>query len=467
MIQSSCNPILRTDSYKLTHWNQYPVGTEHVYSYLESRGGFFDETVLVGTRYYLKEYLEGVRLTAAIVEEARYFAQEHFGSDKIFNHQGWYNLLAKHGGIIPLKIQALPEGSVVNTHTPLITVVNTDPEFPWLTNWAESLLLKIWYPTTVGTLSREIKKVILEYLEKTGTVESLPYKLIDFGYRGVSSEESAAIGGFAHLLIFNGSETMPAIYLAQKMYGAKMPANAIVATEHSTITSWGEEHEVDAYENLLDKNPEEIIACVSDSYDIQNAVENLWGGILRDKVLDRKGTLVVRPDSGDPVNVMRGVLTGLAEKFGYEVNSKGYKVLDPRVRALQGDGVNYQTIRNMNAVLTGEGWSMDNWSYGMGGALLQQLNRDTLKFAFKCSAIKVNGEWRDVYKRPATDPGKNSKRGRFVVTYNGHEYVTSQLQDDRIVTGDMLGTVFEDGVVYSDSNFYEIRSRAGIGFGPK
>lgn len=461
------NPILRTDSYKLTHWNQYPVGTEHVYSYLESRGGFFDEAVLLGTRYYLKNYFEGIRISQKIVDEARDFAREHFGSDKIFNYAGWTRLVQKHGGRLTLKIQSLPEGSVVNNHTPLVTVVNTDPEFPWLTNWAESLLLKIWYPTTVGTLSREIKKVIAESLEKTGTPDSLPFKLIDFGYRGVSSEESAAIGGFAHLVNFSGSETMPAIQLAQQFYGAKMPAMAIPATEHSTITSWGEDHELDAYDNFITKNPSGIIACVSDSYDIQNAVDNLWGGTLRNKVLDRVGTLVVRPDSGDPINVMRGVLTGLSEKFGYETNQKGYKVLDSRVRAIQGDGVNYQTIRNMNAVLTGEGWSMDNWSYGMGGALLQQLNRDTLRFAFKCSAIKINGQWRDVYKRPASDPGKNSKRGRFAVTYNGSNYVTNQLQDDRILTGDLLETVFEDGDVHGGSNFYEIQSRARLGFGPK
>lgn len=461
------NPILRTDSYKLTHWNQYPAGTEHVYSYLESRGGFFDEAVLLGTRYYLKTYFEGIRLNQLIVDEARDFSREHFGSDKIFNYEGWSRLVKKHSGKLPLKIQALPEGSVVNSHTPLVTVVNTDPEFPWLTNWAESLLLKIWYPTTVGTLSREIKKVIAEYLERTGTPEELPFKLIDFGYRGVSSDESAAIGGFAHLVNFSASETMIAIQMAQKHYGAKMPAMEIVASEHSTITSWGEEYEIDSYDNLLTKNPTGIIACVSDSYDIFNAVNNIWGGVLRNKVLDRQGVLVVRPDSGDPTTVMRGVLTGLADKFGYQTNSKGYKVLDPRVRVLQGDGVNYQTIRNMNAVLTGEGWSMDNWSYGMGGALLQQLDRDTLKFAFKCSAIKVNGVWRDVYKRPASDPGKNSQRGRFVVTYNGSNYVTSPLQDDRIATGDLLGTVFEDGVVTADSNFYEIQSRARLGYGAK
>ena len=461
------NPILRTDSYKLTHWNQYPAGTEHVYSYLESRGGFFDESVLLGTRYYMLRYLAGNPISSYDIQEARAFAFDHFGNDNVFNLNGWWSLFRKHGGRLPLKIQALPEGSVVNNHTPLVTVVNTDSEFPWLTNWAESLLLKIWYPTTVGTLSREIKKVIAAALEKTGTPESLPFKLIDFGYRGVSSEESAAIGGFAHLINFQGSETMPAIQLAQNFYGAKMPAMAIPATEHSTITSWGEENELAAYDNFITKNPTGIIACVSDSYDIQNAVDNLWGGALRNKVLDRVGTLIVRPDSGDPVNVMRGVLTGLAAKFGSEVNSKGYRVLDPRVRVLQGDGVNYQSIRNMISVLTGEGWSMDNWSFGMGGALLQQLDRDTLKFAFKCSAIRINGVWRDVYKRPASDPGKNSKRGRFAVTYNGTNYVTTKLEEDRIITGDLLDTVFDNGIVYGGENFYEIQSRAKLGYGPK
>lgn len=461
------NPILRTDSYKLTHWNQYPEGTRHVYSYLESRGGFFEDAVFLGLGYMLKRYLADTVISKYDIEDAREFAHQHFGNDTIFNYQGWKRLREKHNGRLPLQIQSLPEGSVVNSHTPLMTVVNTDPEFFWLTNWAESLLLKVWYPTTVGTLSREIKKVLLEYLTKTGTPAELPYKLVDFGYRGVSSEESAAIGGYAHLINFNASETMAGIVLAREYYRALMPANAIIATEHSTITSWGEDHECDAYQNLIERNPEGTIACVSDSYDIQNAVEKLWGGSLRNKVLDRKGTLIVRPDSGDPINIMRGVLTGLADKFGYEVNSKGFKVLCPRVRALQGDGVNYQTIRHMTATLTSEGWSADNWSYGMGGALLQQLDRDTLKFAFKCSAININGTWKDVYKRPATDPGKNSKRGRFAVVYNGSKYCTMPRRDDLIQTGDLLETAFLDGEVSGKYNFYEIRTRASLIEGPR
>src|SRR5437588_592717 len=142
---------------------------------------------------------------------------------------------------------------------------------------------------------------------------------------------------------------------------------------------------------MLNNVPEGIVACVSDSYDIYNAVRNLWGGKLRDKVLRRKGTLVIRPDSGEAVAVLEEIFDIAAEKFGYEVNRKGWKVIAPQVRFIQGDGVNYHTIQNMIFQLTRKGWSMDNWSFGMGGALLQQVNRDTLRFALKCSAIDLEG----------------------------------------------------------------------------
>jgi len=459
------NFLLRTDSYKFTHWKQYPPGTTRIYSYLESRGGMFPNTVFFGLQYYLKYYLQGPRYTAADIDQADQFCRQHFGAD-LFNRDGWRRMLEKYGGTLPVRIKAVPEGTVVPTHNVLVTIENTDPEFPWLPNYLETLLLKVWYPTTVATLSREIKKIISGFLERTGDPSLLPFKLHDFGYRGVSSEETAAIGGAAHLVNFKGTDNVAGITLLKDFYGVTdMPAFSIPASEHSTMTAWGKEHEADAYRNMLTAYSTGTVACVSDSYDIFHACEKIWGELLKPDVVSRQGTLVIRPDSGDPVPVLAKVLDILGEKFGYETNGKGYRVLPSYVRVIQGDGVNMFTIQNMLYQLAKfHGWSADNIAFGMGGALLQQLNRDTQKFAFKCSAAEVNGQWRPVFKDPITDPGKNSKKGRLALVEPkpGEFQTLEEVNVDAFASNDRLVTVFENGEVKKDYAFEEIRQRAQV-----
>jgi nicotinamide phosphoribosyltransferase len=417
---------------------------------------------VAGLQYIVRSNFAGKVFTPEDVEEARKFASQHFpGNPKCFNYEGWKSLYAKHGGILPLRVKAVKEGSLVAAQNAIITIENTDPEFYWLTNWAETVLLQVWYPVTVATLSRAIKQIIGEALVRTGDPSLLPFKLHDFGFRGVSSRESAAIGGAAHLFNFLGTDNLPAIELLQQYYAADMPGVSIPASEHSTITAWGKNHEVDAYENILDNVPDGIVACVSDSYDIYHAVRNLWGGKLRDRVLQRNGTLVIRPDSGDAIAVLAEIFNIAGEKFGYEVNRKGWKVILPQVRFIQGDGVNYHTIQNMISQLTRKGWSMDNWGFGMGGALLQQINRDTLRFALKCSAIDVNGQWHDVYKQPVTDPGKDSRAGRFVLLKQGNQFVTVKQEAGKAIEGaDQLETVLENGYLRRDQRLDEIRTIA-------
>jgi nicotinamide phosphoribosyltransferase len=416
---------------------------------------------MAGLQYIVKSNFAGKVFTLEDIEEAAKVASQHFSNNpKCFNHEGWKRLYAKHGGMLPLRIKAVKEGSVVSAQNAIVTIENTDPEFYWLTNWAETILLQVWYPVTVATLSRAIKQIVGEALERTGDPSGLPFKLHDFGFRGVSSRESAAIGGAAHLFNFVGTDNLAAIELLQQYYGAKMAGVSIPASEHSTITSWGREHEVEAYENILNNVPEGVVACVSDSYDIFDAVRNLWGGKLHDRVMQRNGTLVIRPDSGDAVLVLEEIFNIAAERFGFEVNRKGWKVIAPQVRFIQGDGVNYHTIQNMISQLTRRGWSMDNWSFGMGGALLQQLNRDTLRFALKCSAIDVNGQWHDVYKQPVTDPGKDSRAGRFTLLKEGLDFVTIANSGESDKNGDQLETVLEDGVLRRDQTLEEIRQIA-------
>ena len=451
------NILLLTDSYKVTHYLQYPPKTKNIYSYFESRGGEFDSTVFFGLQYYLKEYLEGEVITLEKIVEARELFKLHFGNDNLFNEEGWIYILDKYKGKLPVKIKAVPEGSVIPTSNVLMTIENTDPKCYWLTNYLETLLVQVWYGTTVATLSYQMKKMMMKFAKKTIVGDPfIDFKLHDFGFRGVSSVESAAMGGAAHLLNFQGTDTLASLKFARDYYKATMPGFSIPASEHSTITAWGVKHEKDAFANMLGKYPTGLVACVSDSYDIFKACKDIWGTELRQKVLDRDGVLVIRPDSGNPPDIVIKVLELLGGAFGYERNNKGFMVLNPKVRVIQGDGCNYDMCQKVLQTMQDKGWSVDNIAFGMGGALLQKLHRDTQQFAFKCSAINRNGNWEDVYKKPVTDSGKNSKRGRLELVKMDGKYQTvneGHFKEDELVE------VFRNGKLKREYTFDECRER--------
>ena len=455
--------ILNTDSYKASMFKQYPTGTTTVYSYIESRGGKYDELVFFGLQAFMKEYMTDP-ITMDDVDEADAVLTAH---GEPFNRAGWEYIVNELGGKLPLRIKAAPEGTVIPVHNAMVIIENTDPKCFWLTTYVETAILRaVWYPTTVATTSREIKKVIKAALEETGDVAGLPFKLHDFGARGVSSNESAMLGGMAHLVSFMGTDTVASLVGAKRYYNETTAGFSIPATEHSTITSWGKENEVEAYRNMLNQYGEKgaIFACVSDSYDLFNAVDNIWGGELREEVINSGATLVVRPDSGDPVEIVSETISRLGDRFGYEVNDKGYKVLNT-VRVIQGDGINIDTIKNILEALRNQGWSADNIAFGMGGALLGAPQRDDQKFAMKCSAALVNGEWVDVFKDPITDPGKRSKKGRLELVRNcgvgSCSFKTVEEQFAR--EGDrVLREVYCNGDIVFEQTFADIRERAEV-----
>ena len=458
------NRIIDTDSYKASHFLQYPPNTTRAFFYLESRGSDRDwhETVFFGLQYLLKNYFLAP-FTQGMVEEAREVITAH---GLPFNYEGWTNLVKKHHGKLPLRIRAVAEGNVVPLHNVLMTVETTDDEFAWVGSWFETQLLRVWYAITVSTQSWQIKRDVYKYLQETAddADAEIAFKVHDFGARGVSSQETAAIGGAAHLVNFMGTDTMASLLLHRKFYGSEMAGFSIPAAEHSTITSWGRENEIEAYRNML-KNfakPNALVAIVSDSWNIYNAVEKIWGEQLKQEVIDSGATIVIRPDSGEPVEVVSKVAQLLGEKFGFDINSKGYKVLK-NVRIIQGDGVNQDSIKQILERLKSEGFSASNIAFGIGGSLLQKVNRDTLKFAYKCSAIVTDGELREVYKQPITDAGKNSKRGRLdlVLDENG-EYQTVKIEtkDAIAVENSQLHTVFENGKLLIDDNLENIRQRS-------
>jgi nicotinamide phosphoribosyltransferase len=455
------NIILNTDSYKTSHYEQYPEGTTMVNSYIEARGSVSPDvkkTVFFGLQMFIKEYLTRP-VTHADVSEAK----EIFGLHGVpFNEDGWRYIVDKLGGKLPVEIEAVPEGSVVDLQNVLVQVRNTDPNVPWLTSYLETALLRaVWYPTTVATNSWMIRQELEAYARKSGSSADVSFKLHDFGSRGVSSKESAGIGGLAHLVNFMGTDTVEAVVAGRKYYNEAMAGFSIPATEHSTITVWGENEEDKAYANMLNKfaRPGSVLACVSDSYDIYHATENLWGGKLRQQIEESGATLVVRPDSGDPTTVPIEIIDILMMKFGYTINSAGYKVLPDCIRVIQGDGIDINSIRQILANMDKRKFALDNIAFGMGGALLQHMNRDTLKFAMKASAARINGEPRDVYKRPVGDTGKSSKRGILVLEKGSNgKYFTRQRWD---ASGkNELQTVYRNGELLIDQSLGEIRERA-------
>lgn len=450
----SSNLILNVDSYKSSHFLQFPKNTTAMYSYLESRGGRYGHTLFFGLQYLLKEYLTKP-VTVEMVEEAKEFFEAH---GEPFPYEGWMYVAKELKGKIPLHIRAVPEGTIVPVKNVLMDVESTDPKVFWIATWFETLLMRVWYPTTVATQSWHIRQLISAYLKETSDdpAAEIGFKLHDFGSRGVSSGESAALGGAAHLVSFLGSDTVEGVLMANRVYNEKMAGFSIPAAEHSTITSWGKENEAAAYENMLDQfaKPGKIVAVVTDSYDIWNAIEHIWGEKLKSKIVNSGATVVIRPDSGNPPEVVLKTLELLEEKFGVSYNSKSYKVLN-NVRVIQGDGVNEDSIRLILEVIKQKGYSASNVAFGMGGALLQKVDRDTQKFAYKCSEVTVDGQHRDVFKDPITDPGKASKKGRLDLVWRGGKFSTVPQ-----TVGSSLKSVFRNGQLLVDQNLSDIRTKA-------
>lgn len=459
------NPILLTDSYKYSHYRQYPPGTTKVYSYFESRGGDFDETLFFGLQYIIKKYLT-TPITYADIMEAKELIDAHMGPG-VFNEEGWNHLNEVHGGYLPLSIKAVSEGSLVPFHNVLMTVENTCPDCYWLTNFMESLLVQVWYPMTVATISHEMKKVILGSLRRSGDPSLIDFKLQDFGFRGVSSVESAAIGGLAHLVNFKGTDTIQALIAARDYYDEPMAGFSIPAAEHSTIISWGRDKEEDAFRNMLQQFPTGLIAVVSDSYDIMEACDFLWGSRLRSEVLARKGTVVIRPDSGIPHEIVPDVFDVLGKRFDFTVNEKGFKELPPQVAVIQGDGMDLAECGRILEALNRRGWSSNQLAFGMGGALLQRLHRDTQRCAFKCSYVEVLGEGHSVNKTTAQDPSKASKAGRLkLVKHVDGQWSTHSdhsKADFYELLGDQLEQVYLNGELTRDENLATIRERVNKG----
>jgi nicotinamide phosphoribosyltransferase len=449
------NIIINTDSYKNCHYALYPRGTEYVSSYIESRGGEFPVAMFVGLQAFIREYLTHP-VTLEDIDEAESIARDQ---GMQFNRDLWLGILQDHDGFLPVEIEAVAEGTVLPVKNVLVQIVNTDPRYWWATSFLETALLRaVWYPTTVGTIAWLAKQQIKDVLAATSDDElGLRRRVLhDYGARGVSSFESAALGGLASLVNFSQTDTLAAISAAKKYYNAGYTSSSGPGTDHAVLIAWGRDNEADAIRNLFETlAPSGWAIVLTDSYDHEHCVREVIGGELRDIVTNFPGIVGIRPDSGDAVQVTSDTIEWLMEAFGYRVNSKGFKVLPEFIRVIQGDGLSRHTFLQVLIEMERRGLALDNARFGMGGGLLQQCNRDTMAFGMKASAVCVNGEWRDVSKSPTGDKVKHSKAGRLALVHRDGDYQTIR----REAVGpeeNLLQPVFRAGRLIRKFDFTEL-----------
>lgn len=432
------NLLLATDAYKGSHFELYHQDTESTRFYIAPRrqGQNLPQEFIVFGLSYAVEILKQP-ITNDDLNEAMDIWNS-FGPTGVpypFPEDSVRDLIKNHGGKLPINIYGVKEGDPQKRYNSPVAIVEClDPKFSWIVGFIETVFQRaIWYPSTVATLSRGVRQNLYDYYQQSVDPDmfwTLDYRLHDFGARGATSGESAALGGLAHLINFNGTDTMEAVRLARKMYGMKVAdiAASIPAAEHSTVTSFGLDEKA-ALNRMIDKFGDRMFAFVSDSYDYRKFVDEVWcSDAVKEKIKEKGGFPVVRPDSGDCIAEPMYAVRALAGSWGYTVNTKGYKVLNG-IAVIQGDGMTPNSIDLLYNQLTSEGFAANNVAIGMGGGLLQKVDRDTMSWSMKLYQIKRKGIWYDVQKKPATqkskvawNPGAGLDTSKWVAYYIGNEH---------------------------------------------
>lgn len=463
------NIILNTDSYKIGgHWNMMLPDTEIDYCYYEARkGSKFDEVIFFGLQYILKKFLVGKVVTQEKIDEAADLCYGHFGNKEAFNLQGWQHILDNFGGYLPVLIKAAPEGLSIPVSNVLFTTQNIGgAKTSWLPGYLESKLSHVWYPTTIATSSRDIRNEFKPFIYDTCDASHLDFLLHDFAYRSYTGEDSAAIGGLAHLVSFLGTDTVPALKCARDYYEANSNeiAYSVPATQHSTMSALGEKGESKIVSMLIDKYPTGILSVVGDTYDIYNFVSNIICVELKDKILARNGVFVVRPDSvterhPTKASLVLWIVNEIYNKIGGTINKKGYKVMNSKLKALYGDGLDKKEMIEILQVLKDNGFSAENLAtFGCGSGLVQKnIHRDVCRFAYKTSAQFRDGRWHDIFKNPL-DKSKASKRGLLKLIKDEElKYKTVNISEPG---EDILTPVFSSGKLLKSYSFKEVRQNS-------
>lgn len=479
--------IYQHDGYKADHRRQFPAGTEFVYSNFTARGPSripgIDRVLFFGLQRFLMKRLIGdfaeffSAYEPADIYQRRMNAYLGVPSFPVEHIRDLHAL-----GYIPIRIKALPEGALVPFGVPLLTIENTDSRFAWLTNFLETMLsAELWPTCTSATIAFRYRQVFERFAQLTGADPAfVKWQGHDFSMRGMFGIEAAAMSGMAHLLSFTGSDTVPAIDEFGRWYQADayndLVAGSVPATEHAVMCAGGEDSEIDTFRRLLRIYPTGIVSVVSDTWDFWHVVSEVLPAI-RPEVVQRDGKLVIRPDSGDPVEILcgsekehpdgprgKGLIQCLWEIFGGTYNAAGFRQLDPHIGAIYGDSITLQRQEEILRRLKAKGFASSNVVLGIGSYSYQGVTRDTFGFAMKATHVVVNGEPRDIYKRPKTDSGKNSHRGLLRVDFENGAYKVLQGSTRGQEEGGCLEPVFENGAILRSQPLFEIRERIDLEF---
>lgn len=487
--------LTSVDSYKLGHAAQYPEGTTKVYSNFTPRSNKYfngkeqtaNKIVWFGLQAFLQE-LNSVWETTFFGQPKEQVTKEFQELVAPFCGPNGFDITRIESlhdlGYLPLKIKALPEGSLVNIGVPVLTVTNTRSEEFWLPNFLETWMsAELWKASTSATISYAYRKIIDSYAELTGgSKEFVMWQGHDFSVRGMSGINDAAKSGAGHLLSFAGSDNIPALKLINDCYSGKetFVAGSVPATEHSVMCAGGKDSEVETFRRLIKTYPSGVVSIVSDTWDYWNVITNT-AKELKEEILARTpdslglAKVVFRPDSGDPVKIIcgdsnaevgspayKGSVECLAEIFGTTTNAKGFKTLNPRVGLIYGDSITLERAEEILKQLAAKGYASDNIVFGIGSFTFQYNTRDTFGFAMKATYVEINGEGKAIFKDPKTDDGtKKSATGLLKVTKEGSSFVLKSNATEKEETEGELQTVFLNGHVFNKEKFVDIRSRLG------
>lgn len=490
----------------------YPENTTYINSNLtprKSRLAGVNSVVFFGLQHFILKYLLG-KFTTNFFNVPWEQVEEEY---KYAINTDTKHIKALHDlGYMPLIIRAVPEGARVPIRVPCMTIENTKPEFYWLVNYLETLIsCQLWQPITSATIAAEYNKILSKYaLETTGSDSFVQWQAHDFSMRGMSSLESAILSGMGHLTSFTGTDTIPAIYALKNSYGSSNLIGASVpATEHSVMCMGEKSSELETFERLLDLYPTGILSVVSDTWDLWKVI-NKFLPALKEKILARDGKLVIRPDSGDPVDIIcgmrpnscsgieldyiedvdnlyhgyqggykptvaerKGVIELLWDIFGGTVNKQGYKELDSHIGAIYGDSITLERAQIICQRLKKRGFASTNIVFGVGSFTYQFNTRDTFGFAVKATYGEVNqfvgdgpvvrSVGREIFKDPVTDDGtKKSARGLVAVLLDekGEYYLKDMCSLDEVeAETNQLKPVFKDGKLLIRWTLDDIRER--------
>lgn len=482
------NPLFLTDGYKTGHHQQYPKGTTLVYSNFTPRSNKYapegcDQLVSFGQQMVIKQIHEAFdkeffsKPKDEVCGEMKRELSLYLNTDYDVSHfEALHDL-----GYLPIVVKSIEEGTLVPMRVPVLTIYNTHPDFYWITNYLETVISNLlWKPMTSATIAHTYRKVLTKWQEKTDAERGwfIDWQGHDFSMRGLDSIDATISSGLGHLTSFSGSDSLPAIFGARKFYNEEgFVSGSVNATEHSVMCAGSKEDEVGTFRNLMETYPTGILSIVSDTWDLWKVcTEHIV--TLKEEILARDGKVVIRPDSGDPVDIIcgditiavenggietpasKGVVELLWDVFGGTINEQGYKVLDSHIGAIYGDSITIARAEEICKRLEAKGFASTNIVLGVGSFTYQFNTRDTFGFAMKATYVEVDGVGREIFKDPITDDGvKKSAKGLLRVA--GDEtccLLEDQCTWEHEATG-KLKTIYLNGQFENQTTLTEIRER--------